>query len=148
VGIDQSCFVPIGGLDQWISVKGQDRHNPVLLVVHGGAGESQSPTADKYLPWEKAFTLGPWDQRGAGHDYSRDGAKTPDGTLDRIARDGIEVTEYLLRTLDRRRSSSSVFPGTRSSLSPWSSTGRTSSRHTWARARWRAGTPPSTCGST
>jgi proline iminopeptidase len=44
-----------------------DRSNPVLLVVHGGPGESQWPVADKYVPWQKAFTVVLWDQRGAGH---------------------------------------------------------------------------------
>lgn len=101
--IDQSSFVPIGGIDQWISIKGEDRNNPVLLVVHGGPGESQWPVADKYAPWEKAFTVVLWDQRGAGHTYGRYGAKTPDFTLDRIARDGVEVAEYLCRTLGKKK---------------------------------------------
>lgn len=102
-GVDQTAFVPIGGIDQWISIKGEDRRNPVLLVVHGGPGESQWPQADKYVPWEKAFTVVLWDQRGAGHTYGRYGAKTPDFSLDRIAQDGIEVTEYLLRTLGKKK---------------------------------------------
>ncbi len=102
-GIDQSSFVSIGGIDQWISIKGEDRRNPVLLVVHGGPGESQWPVADKYEPWEKAFTVVLWDQRGAGHTYGRYGAKTPDFSLKRIARDGIEVTEYLRRTLAKKK---------------------------------------------
>jgi pimeloyl-ACP methyl ester carboxylesterase len=102
-GIDRTSFVPIGGIDQWISIKGEDRSNPVLLVVHGGPGESQWPQADKYLPWEKAFTVVLWDQRGAGHTYGRYGAKTPDFSLDRIAKDGIEVTEYLCHTLGKKK---------------------------------------------
>jgi hypothetical protein len=34
--IDQTAFVPLGGIDQWISIRGGSRANPVLLVVHGG----------------------------------------------------------------------------------------------------------------
>lgn len=102
-GIDQTSFVSIGGIDQWISIKGTDRDNPVLLVVHGGPGESQWPQADKYLPWEKAFTVVQWDQRGAGHTYGRYGAKTPDFSLERVVKDGIEVTEYLRRTLGKKK---------------------------------------------
>jgi len=101
--IDRSSFVSIGGIDQWISIKGEDRNNPVLLVVHGGPGESQWPEAEKYVLWEKKFTVVLWDQRGAGHTYGRYGAKTPDFTLDRIARDGVEVAEYLCRTLGKKK---------------------------------------------
>lgn len=101
--IDETSFVSIGGIDQWISIKGENRDNPVLLVVHGGPGESQWPVADKYVRWEKAFTVVLWDQRGAGHTYGRYGAKTPNFTLDRIARDGTEVAEYLCRTLEKKK---------------------------------------------
>ncbi|HEY5085274.1 MAG TPA: hypothetical protein VII48_12155, partial [Rhizomicrobium sp.] len=34
--IDQSDYVKLGGIEQWISIKGDDLANPVLLVVHGG----------------------------------------------------------------------------------------------------------------
>ncbi len=88
-GVDEASFVQIGGLEQWISVRGEDRRNPVLLVVHGGPGEAQWPMAAKYRPWEKSFTVVQWDQRGAGRTYGRHGAQTPDVSLERITRDGI-----------------------------------------------------------
>ncbi len=103
VGIDQSSFVPLGGLDQWINIRGDDRRNPVLLVVHGGPGEAQWPQAAHYRAWEKRFTVVQWDQRGAGHTYGRYGAKTPDMTLDRIANDGVELAAYLCRTLGKKK---------------------------------------------
>ena len=102
-GVDQSTFVPLGGLDQWIGIRGEDRRNPVLLVVHGGPGEAQWPYADHYRGWEKRFTVVLWDQRGAGHTYGRYGAKTPDMTLDRIAGDGLELADHLRRTLGKRK---------------------------------------------
>lgn len=67
--IDQSSFVPLGNLEQWISIRGEDRSNPVLLVVHGGPGKAQWPQTEVYKPWERAFTVVQWDQRGAGHTY-------------------------------------------------------------------------------
>jgi pimeloyl-ACP methyl ester carboxylesterase len=101
--VDQSAFVPIGGIEQWISIRGGDRANPVLLVVHGGPGEAQWPMLAKYKPWEKSFTVVQWDQRGTGHTFGRYGAKTPDVNLDRIAKDGIEVADYLCRTLGKKK---------------------------------------------
>jgi pimeloyl-ACP methyl ester carboxylesterase len=101
--IDQSFFVPLGGLDQWISIRGDDRRNPVLLVVHGGPGEAQWPQAVHYRSWEESFIVVQWDQRGAGHTYGRYGEKTPDITLDRISKDGVELADYLCRTLSKKK---------------------------------------------
>jgi len=99
--IDRVLFVPLGGLEQWISIRGEDRSNPVLLVVHGGPGEAQWPAADIFKPWEKAFTVVQWDQRGTGHTYGHHGEKTPDVTLDRIFKDGVELAAYLCRELHK-----------------------------------------------
>jgi pimeloyl-ACP methyl ester carboxylesterase len=102
-GVEESTWVPLGGIDQWISIRGEDRRNPVLLVVHGGPGEAQWPEAEHYRPWEKHFTVVLWDERGAGHTYGRYGDKTPDMTLDRLANDGIELADYLRRTLGKKK---------------------------------------------
>jgi len=101
--IDRSLFVSLGGLDQWINIRGEDLRNPVLLMVHGGPGEAQWPQAAHFRDWEKQFTVVQWDQRGAGHTYGRYGASTPDMTLDRIANDGVELAAYLCRTLDKKK---------------------------------------------
>ena len=101
--IDRSDFVPIGGIDQWISIRGEDSANPVLLVVHGGPGETQWPRIENYKPWEKSFTVVQWDQRGTGHTFGRYGKDTPDVTLNRIAKDGVELTHYLCQKLQKKK---------------------------------------------
>jgi hypothetical protein len=42
-GIDESRYVAIGGLEQWITVRSDDRRNPVLLFLHGGPGDATNP---------------------------------------------------------------------------------------------------------
>jgi pimeloyl-ACP methyl ester carboxylesterase len=101
--IDRVLFVPLGGIDQWISIRSENRANPVLLVVHGGPGEAQWPQAEVYRPWEKAFIVVQWDQRGAGHTFGRYGINTSDVTLDRISKDGVELAEYLCRELGKKK---------------------------------------------
>lgn len=101
--ICEQLFVPLGGIDQWIRIAGEDRSNPVLLVVHGGPGDVQWPEAEHYKPWEKKFTVVLWDQRGAGHTYGRYGAQTPNVNLQRIAEDGVELARYLSRTLGHQK---------------------------------------------
>jgi pimeloyl-ACP methyl ester carboxylesterase len=103
-GIEEGEYVRIGGIDQWIQIRGQDRRNPVLLCLHGGPGGTWLPLTMVFLPWEKAFTVVQWDQRGAGRTLERSG----DGiaatmTIDRMTRDGIEVAEYLRRHLGQDR---------------------------------------------
>ena len=42
-GIVEERFIKVGGIDQWIQLRGEDRNNPVLLVLHGGrAGPTRS----------------------------------------------------------------------------------------------------------
>lgn len=101
--VNQSGFVRIGGIDQWISVTGEDRSDPIILVVHGGPGEAQWPQAARYKPWEKVFTVAQWDQRGAGRTYGRYKSQTPDMNLKQIVSDGIEVAEYLRRTYGKKK---------------------------------------------
>jgi hypothetical protein len=57
-GIDEALFTRIGGIDQWISIRGQRRDNPVLLILHGGPGFALSPVPrNGFFDWTKDFTL-------------------------------------------------------------------------------------------
>lgn len=103
-GIEEDRFVRVGGIDQWISIRGEDRSNPVLLLVHGGPGDATSLYGWALLrPWFKHYTVVQWDQRGAGKTYGRNGPATPDLTLSRIVHDGIELTDSLRITLKTRK---------------------------------------------
>lgn len=103
--INERGFVPIGGIDQWITINGMKRDNPVVLFIHGGPGNSLSPFADAmFAGWEKDFTLVQWDQRGAGRTYGRTGPSIESSlTFERIVEDGIEVAQYLTTHLHKKR---------------------------------------------
>ncbi len=93
-GIDEGRFVRIGGIEQWITIRGDDRSNPVLLYLHGGPGSAMFPGA-VMRSWEHWFTIVQWDQRGAGRTYMRNPKPARGMTIDRMAGDGIEVTEFV-----------------------------------------------------
>jgi len=95
-GIVEEAFVPIEGIEQWIGIRGEDRNNPVLLLIHGGPGASLSIFTPLIQPWEQHFTIVQWDQRGSGKTLRRTGKKgTGELTLDQLTRDGIAVAEYI-----------------------------------------------------
>lgn len=101
----EQMFVQIGGIPEWITIKGKDRNNPVVLVLHGGPGDALSPYADSmYAGWDKSFTLVQWDQRGAGRTFTRNGPSIePTMTVERIAQDGIEVAQFLTGHLNQKK---------------------------------------------
>jgi len=101
--IDERGYVSIGGIDQWVAIQGEDLANPVILYLHGGPGEAQSPFLDQFKPWERDFTVANWDQRSAGKTYEKNGDATPDITLDRLADDTVAVSEYVLKTLGKKK---------------------------------------------
>ncbi|HEV7136578.1 MAG TPA: hypothetical protein VGN43_08080, partial [Steroidobacteraceae bacterium] len=71
---DGSGFVPIGGIDQWIQIRGDDRHNSVLLWLKRRSRLlDHSLHTGAHRQWERAFTLVMWDQRGEGKTFERSG---------------------------------------------------------------------------
>lgn len=104
--IDEESFVRIGGIEQWITIKGQDRANPVLLLLHGGPAVTFTPQADAmFRGWDKDFTLVEWDQRGAGRTFTRNGGEAiaPSMTMTRMVQDGIEVARYAAGHLGKKK---------------------------------------------
>lgn len=98
--IREDRYVTIGGIEQWLQIRGEDRAGPVLLVVHGGPGSPYSLFTPALREWERHFTVVHWDRRGCGKTLRRNG--TPPAaelTFDRMVDDGIEVAEYLRRFL-------------------------------------------------
>ncbi|MCK1995301.1 alpha/beta hydrolase [Peribacillus muralis] len=102
--INEEGYVKIGGIEQWVTIRGEDKSNPVLLIVHGGPGSTYSIFSPLLRPWERHFTLVQWDQRGAGKTFKKNG-RTGSGsiTLDRLAEDGIELAEYLSSKLSKEK---------------------------------------------
>ena len=102
-GIDESQYVTIGGIEQWVTIRGWDRDNPVLLFLHGGPGDVTNPWSFAiFAPWEKHFTVVQWDERGAGRTLRKTGPTVaPTIAVDRMMQDGIELSEYLRKHLGK-----------------------------------------------
>jgi pimeloyl-ACP methyl ester carboxylesterase len=63
--------VALGGVEQWILIRGHDVANPVLIYLHGGPGSPAIPYGRfAFGGLERHFTVVTWDQRGCGKSYS------------------------------------------------------------------------------
>ena len=96
-GVERLEKVRIGEIDQWVSIRGADRRNPVLLYIHGGPGYVSIP-----MSWwfsrglEEYFTVVQWDQRATGKTYLlTDPAKiAPTLTRERMIADTEEIAAW------------------------------------------------------
>jgi len=105
-GIEELRQVELGGVPQWISVRGRDRRNPVLLFVHGGPAATEMPASWLYQsPWEDFFTVVQWDQRGAGKTAATtdNPAIMPTVTVERMVQDGEELVAHLRERYGKRK---------------------------------------------
>ena len=102
-GINESMYVEINGTQQWISIYGQDKNNPVLLYLHGGPGSSSSAYDYAFTrQWADEYTVVTWDQRNCGKSYSEDQNDT-ELTYDLMMSDGVEITNYLRDYLGKEK---------------------------------------------
>jgi len=70
--IAEIAYFRLGGLDQWVLIRGESIANPPLILLHGGPGLSETVLFRHFnAPLEKSFTVVYWDQRGAGKSFDR-----------------------------------------------------------------------------
>jgi pimeloyl-ACP methyl ester carboxylesterase len=104
-GIDELKAVDIGGIKQWIHVRGTNPANPILLFIHGGPGAPLMPESWIFQrPWEDFFTVVQWDQRGAGKTFAASG-RQPDGSLslDEMQADAEQLIDLLRRSYGKKK---------------------------------------------
>src|SRR6185437_4450081 len=86
--------VRIGGVNQYILIRGNDSSLPVLLFLHGGPGMPSMYLAHAFQKaLEKQFVVVQWDRRGAGKSYRDDISNTL--TSEQLVADTIELTNLL-----------------------------------------------------
>jgi proline iminopeptidase len=99
--LEEASFLTIGGIEQWVTIRGDDRRNRVLLLLHGGPGDVQSPFISTYAPYEKDFVLVQWDQRGAGRTFAKSGAAGV--SLEKLVVDGIDLAKQLHKRFPKQK---------------------------------------------
>lgn len=90
-GVQESTYIDVNGIKQFIQIRGDDAANPVMIFLHGGPASPMSFVSAYYQkPLESEVTIINYDQRGCGRTYyanSRDSHADVDlllGDLDGI----------------------------------------------------------------
>ena len=97
--------VALGGLEQAIQIKGTNKKNPLLLIIHGGPGCSEMGISAEYqYPWEEKYTVVNWDQRYVGKTALLSGSEAKSSfSMDDIVEDAHELCLWLLKEFGKAK---------------------------------------------
>jgi len=105
-GVQESWAQEAGGIRQWVTARGQDRDNPVILFVHGGPASPLTPSLWQFQrPLEEYFTMVTYDQRAAGKTFNLNPREAVADTLqiERYADDAIAIAEAVRQRYHKRK---------------------------------------------
>lgn len=103
-GIEELDSLEVNGSIQWVSIRGLNRSNPVLVVLHGGPGTAMLGMTWSYQkPWEDFFTVVNYDQRGVGKSFRAADSTRLARTLSRdlLVEDAVAIVNHVRRKLGK-----------------------------------------------
>jgi len=96
-------MIDIGGIKQYVEIKGNNINNPILLFLHGGPGVAQSSvTFDLQEALFDDFVVVHWDQRDSGRSYSKD-ISEEFMSVNQFVEDNNELVDYLLKKFNKEK---------------------------------------------
>lgn len=100
-GIQENINVEIGGIEQYLQIRGEDKDNPVILWLHGGPGFPLTYLSSYYQKdLEANYTIVCWEQRGCGRTYYQN-SDNGELTIERLVADMDELVNYLCERFQR-----------------------------------------------
>ena len=96
-------YLHLGGLDQWVMIRGESLTNPPLILLHGGPGFSETHFFRHFnAPLEKNFIVVYWDQRGSGKSFDRKIHRSS-MTVERFIADLDELVEAVRKRVGKKK---------------------------------------------
>jgi pimeloyl-ACP methyl ester carboxylesterase/membrane protease YdiL (CAAX protease family) len=93
--VAEAGYIRLGGVDQWVMIRGENVTNPPMIVLHGGPGMSEMGFFRHFnAPLERQFTVVHWDQRGTGKSFDRSIPRSS-MTLDQFVADLDELVDIV-----------------------------------------------------
>lgn len=69
-GVQESTYIDVNGIKQYIQIRGEDVDNPVMIFIHGGPAQPMTFYSTSYQQeLESKLTIINYDQRGCGRTY-------------------------------------------------------------------------------
>jgi pimeloyl-ACP methyl ester carboxylesterase len=101
--IDTTEVVVVGGIKQFIALKGKNNTKPLLLFLHGGPGNSVIAYADRFSQkLQEHFIVVQWDQRETGKTRAMNSSPIP-LTFSVFENDTHELIKFLLGKFKREK---------------------------------------------
>lgn len=95
--------VRLGGVDQWLIIRGQDVTKPVMLFLSGGPGASEAGRTLRFnRELEKDFVVVIWEQRACAKSYPSFNPRSA-LTVEQYTADTIELSEMLRARFDEQK---------------------------------------------
>jgi pimeloyl-ACP methyl ester carboxylesterase len=99
--IDTDQIITIGGIRQYIRIKGKDDSKPILLFLHGGPGGSLLSKSDQMTgKLQQHFVVVQWDQRETGETLKLNKSPQP-LTLSLFYNDSHDLIDTLLKKFQK-----------------------------------------------
>jgi pimeloyl-ACP methyl ester carboxylesterase len=96
-------YLRLGGLDQWVMIRGESLTNPPLILLHGRPGFSEMRLFRHFnAPLEKSFIVVYWDQRGTGKSFD---SKIPRSsmTVEQFIADLDELVDAVCKRVGKKK---------------------------------------------
>jgi pimeloyl-ACP methyl ester carboxylesterase/membrane protease YdiL (CAAX protease family) len=101
--VAEAKYVRLGGVDQWVMIRGANVANPPLIVLHGGPGMSEMGFFRHFnAPLERHFIVVHWDQRGTGRSFDRHIPRSS-MTLEQFLADLDELVDIVCRRFGKEK---------------------------------------------
>lgn len=102
-GIQESTYIDIDGMKQYIQIRGENTENPVMIFIHGGPASPMGYVSAYYQKeLESELTIINYDQRGCGRTYYNSNCNT-NSNIDLLVDDLNVIVEYAKERFNKDR---------------------------------------------
>lgn len=101
-GIQESTYINIDGMKQYIQIRGESTENPVMIFIHGGPASPMGYVSAYYQrELESELTIINYDQRGCGRTYYANDCNA-NADIDLLVNDLNIIVEYVKKRFGKK----------------------------------------------